>query len=94
MQVHININDLVEQIIELTTKNSQAMQKYESLEKHCRELEQKIMDREVAERAEELEKDRYMEQLQKDQYFDDLEKEIAASGLDFDIKEFEGNKAS
>jgi hypothetical protein len=48
-QIHLNVNDLVEQIIELTNKNNQALNESKEISDKLQDVERELLDYKVKE---------------------------------------------
>lgn len=66
MQIQLNVNDLVEQIVELTKHQNEAVKKIEDLSKELIEVRDKLMLLELEETKKRIDFERDLDQMAKD----------------------------
>ena len=65
MNIHLNVNDLVEQLVELTKHQNEAMVKVKNLSEELREVKDKLMMKELEEYKQKLEYENDLDQMAK-----------------------------
>ena len=65
MNIHLNVNDLVEQLVELTKHQNEAISQAEKLSKELQEVKNKLMDKELEELQAKISYERDLDELAK-----------------------------